>query len=110
MQHEQLTLRPSRTHQVAYYTFDEAKSRSVIMSLSLQFGALRTRELRELLEDEDKISLIIRRSEKVSPLTHSNLHYMTSSSSSSSSEQTNLFVDFLEPHVFPSRFSGCRGL
>ncbi|XP_030296566.1 uncharacterized protein LOC115595872 [Sparus aurata] len=38
------------------------------MSLSLQFGALRTRELRELLEDEDKISLIIRRSEKVQRL------------------------------------------
>lgn len=83
MQHEQLTLRPSRTHQVAHYTFDEAKSRSVMMSLALPFGALRTRELRELLEDEDKIGLIIRRSEKVGPLSHINLHCMTSSSSSS---------------------------
>ncbi|XP_042341952.1 vacuolar protein sorting-associated protein 37D-like [Plectropomus leopardus] len=34
------------------------------MSLSVQFGALRTRELRELLEDEDKINHIIRCSEK----------------------------------------------
>ncbi|XP_019129997.2 vacuolar protein sorting-associated protein 37B [Larimichthys crocea] len=40
----------------------------VIMSLSVQFGALRTRELRELLEDEDKINHIIRRSEKVQRL------------------------------------------
>ncbi|XP_044058511.1 vacuolar protein sorting-associated protein 37D-like isoform X2 [Siniperca chuatsi] len=34
------------------------------MSLSVQFGALRTRELRELLQDEDKINHIIRCSEK----------------------------------------------
>ncbi|XP_068571482.1 vacuolar protein sorting-associated protein 37D-like isoform X2 [Cebidichthys violaceus] len=34
------------------------------MSLSVQFGALRTRELREMLEDEDKINHAIRCSEK----------------------------------------------
>nr|XP_046245493.1 vacuolar protein sorting-associated protein 37B-like [Scatophagus argus] len=34
------------------------------MSLPVQFGALRTRELRELLEDEDKINHIISCSEK----------------------------------------------
>ncbi|KAG8001857.1 Vacuolar protein sorting-associated protein 37B [Nibea albiflora] len=42
------------------------------MSLSVQFGALRTRELRELLEDEDKINHIIRRSEKVRDLQDTN--------------------------------------
>lgn len=36
------------------------------MSLSVQLGALRTRELRELLEDEDTINGLIRCSEKVS--------------------------------------------
>ncbi|XP_070685459.1 vacuolar protein sorting-associated protein 37D-like [Pempheris klunzingeri] len=35
------------------------------MSLSVQFGALRTRELRELLQDEDKINHIVRCSEKL---------------------------------------------
>ncbi|XP_067451221.1 vacuolar protein sorting-associated protein 37D-like isoform X1 [Thunnus thynnus] len=34
------------------------------MSLSVQFGVLRTRELRELLEDEDKINHIVKCSEK----------------------------------------------
>lgn len=36
------------------------------MSLLGHFGALRTRELRELLEDEDKINDITRCSDKVS--------------------------------------------
>ncbi|XP_051253402.1 vacuolar protein sorting-associated protein 37D-like isoform X2 [Dicentrarchus labrax] len=40
------------------------RASSVIMSLSVQFGALRSRELRELLEDEDKINHIIRCSDK----------------------------------------------
>ncbi|KAM7412856.1 hypothetical protein PAMA_020307 [Pampus argenteus] len=35
------------------------------MSLSVPFGVLRTRELRELLEDEDKINHIVRSSEKL---------------------------------------------
>ncbi|XP_045930057.1 vacuolar protein sorting-associated protein 37D-like isoform X4 [Micropterus dolomieu] len=35
-----------------------------VMSLSVHFGALRTRELRNLLQDEDKINHIIRCSEK----------------------------------------------
>ncbi|XP_054462221.1 vacuolar protein sorting-associated protein 37D-like [Anoplopoma fimbria] len=47
--------------------FDEEKSfqrGGVIMSLSVQVVALRTRELRELLEDEDKINHTIRCAEK----------------------------------------------
>lgn len=52
-----------RTHQDQ--TLMKQRASRVIMSLSVQFGALRTRELRELLEDEDKINHIIRRSEKV---------------------------------------------
>lgn len=40
------------------------------MSLSVQLGALRTRELRELLEDEDTINDLIRCSEKVSLMLH----------------------------------------
>ncbi|KAM7399109.1 hypothetical protein PAMP_018401 [Pampus punctatissimus] len=35
------------------------------MSLSVPFGVLRTKELRELLEDEDKINHIVRSSEKL---------------------------------------------
>ncbi|GAA6225787.1 vacuolar protein sorting-associated protein 37D-like isoform X2 [Lates japonicus] len=55
-------------HQVP--NFDEAESTQsggVTMSLSVQlfqFGVFRTRELRELLEDEEKINHIIRCSEK----------------------------------------------
>lgn len=40
------------------------------MSLSVQLGALRTRELRELLEDEDTINDLIGCSEKVSLMLH----------------------------------------
>ncbi|GLD53441.1 vacuolar protein sorting-associated protein 37D-like protein [Lates japonicus] len=56
-------------HQVP--NFDEAESTQsggVTMSLSVQlfqFGVFRTRELRELLEDEEKINHIIRCSEKL---------------------------------------------
>lgn len=43
------------------------QSASGVMSVSVQLGALRTGDLRELLEDEDKINDIIRCDGKVSP-------------------------------------------
>lgn len=38
------------------------------MCLSVQFGVMKTRELREMLQDEDKINHIVKCSEKVSTM------------------------------------------
>lgn len=48
------------------------------MSLSVQFGVLRTRELRELLEDEHKINHIVRCNEKVSSMCQRSINTLAS--------------------------------